>query len=116
MATMAIRWDWTDKMGECTMQGTKLNLYRGNAFVIALHEQGDRYSLAWFAADEQHMKNMLGLSKDYPGNDVADWGITYMKLDTRYKETTKLVQLLARAKMSITIELYEGGQDNETDE
>ncbi len=113
---MAIRWDWKDKMGECTMQGQILNLYRGNAFIIALHVKGDYYSLTWFAADENHMKNLLGLSKDYPGNDVEQWGITNMKLDTRYKETAKLVQLLARAKMNITIELYNGGQENAADE
>lgn len=94
------------------MNGDKINLYRGNAFIIAIYEWDDKYDLMWFAADEQHMKNMLGLSKDYPGNDVADWGITYMKLDTRYKETAKLVQLFARARMNITIELYDGGQDN----
>lgn len=98
------------------MQGQTLNLYRGNAFVIALHEKGDCYNLAWFAADENHMKNLLGLSKDYPDNDVEHWGITNMKLDTRYKETAKLVQLLARAKMNITIELYNGGQGNAADE
>lgn len=113
---MAIRWDWTDKMGECVMQGQTLNLYKGNAFVIALHEKGEHYHLVWFAADENHMKNLLGLSKNYPGNDVEQWGITYMKLDTRYKETAKLVQLLARAKMNITIELFNGGQKNAADE
>lgn len=99
-------------MGTCKMSGEELTLYKGNCLVIALHETGDKYSLRWFAADEQHMKNMLGLSKDYPGNDMADFGITYMKLDTRYKETAKLVQLFARARMNITIELYDGGQDN----
>lgn len=117
---MAITWDWTDKMGECEMQGKKLNLYRGNAFCIALNEftneEGtEQYYMEWFAADEEHMKNMLGLKKDYD-NIMEDWGITAIRLDTRYKETAKMVQLFARARMNITIELYERGKDNAANE
>lgn len=105
---MSLNWYWDKKMGTCTYNsGLKCNLYRGNAFVIAIHERDDNtYSLAWFAADEAHMKNMLGLTKDYKDNIVQDWGIVEFELNTEYKETAKLVTLLAKAKMKVEIKLY----------
>lgn len=104
---MALHWQWNDKMGvSVDKNGYIANLYRGNAFVIAVYENDDdTYSLAWFAADEAHMKALLGLTKDHT-NIFADWGITQLKLDTRYKETAKLVQMLAKSKTPIRIELY----------
>lgn len=104
---MALNWQWNDKMGECIYEnGHKSNLYRGNAFIIATNEFEDNtYNLAWFAADETHMKNMLGLTKGYD-NIFKDWGITEIKLDTSYKETAKFIQMIARSKTPIKIELY----------
>ena len=63
---MSLNWEWKDKMGTCTYEdGTKCNLYRGNAFTIAVYEdeKENTYQMVWFAADEAHMKNMLGLNK-----------------------------------------------------
>lgn len=103
---MSLNWEWKDKMGTCTYEdGTKCNLYRGNAFTIAIHEDSGYYNLAWFAADETHMKNMLGLNKGYE-NIMKKWGITQLELNTEYKETVKIVNLMAKAKMKITIKLY----------
>lgn len=103
---MSLNWKWEDKMGACTYEdGKKCNLYRGNAFVIAIYEDSGYYNLEWFAADENHMKNMLGLNKGYE-NIMKKWGITEIELNTEYKETVKIVNLMARAKMNITIKLY----------
>lgn len=103
---MSLNWQWSDKMGECThSNGLKTNLYRGNAFTIALYEKDNTYSLSWFAADEAHMKNMLGLTKGYD-NCFIDFGITEMRLNTKYKETAKLVQMLAKSRTPITVTLY----------
>lgn len=104
---MSLNWNWSDKIGSCTYNyGLKCNLYRGNAFVIAIHEREDHtYDLAWFAADEAHLKNLLGLNKGYD-NIMQDWGIVELELNTEYKETTKIVNLMAKAKMKITIKLY----------
>ena len=103
---MSLNWEWKDKMGTCTCEdGTTCNLYRGNAFVIAIYEDSGYYNLAWFAADENHMKNMLGLNKGYE-NIMKNWGITELELNTEYKETVKIVNLMAKAKMKITIKLY----------
>ena len=103
---MSLNWEWKDKMGTCTWKdGKTCNLYRGNALVIAIYENGKYYNLAWFAADETHMKNMLGLTKGY-NNIMKDWGITELELNTEYKETAKIVNLMSKAKMKITIKLY----------
>ena len=103
---MSLNWKWEDKMGTCTYEnGQKNNLYRGNAFTIAVYEDSEYYNLVWFAADENHMKNMLGLNKGYE-NIMKNWGITELELNTEYKETVKIVNLMAKAKMKITIKLY----------
>ena len=105
---MSLNWEWNDKMGTCTYEnGIKNNLYRGNAFTIAVYEneEDETYQLVWFAADENHMKNMLGLTKGYE-NVIEKWGIKELELNTEYKETVKIVNLMAKAKMKITIKLY----------
>ena len=104
---MSLNWQWTDKMGECEYDsGHVSNLYRGNAFVIAVNEfPNDTYSLAWFAADETHIKNQLGLTKGYD-NCFKEFGIKSLRLDTKYTETAKLCQMLARSKTPIQITLY----------
>ena len=110
---MALRWDWDDKMGTAThsaQSGTyEVNIYQGNALMIALNEweeDGTAYhSLAGFAADENHFKNILGLSKDYDGC-WDQMQITKIRLNTKYKSVPKIVQLLAKAKTQGQIELY----------
>lgn len=105
---MSLNWEWKKKMGECHYaNGAVANLYQGNALVIAVCEyEDDTYQLAWFACDENHMKNMLGLTKGYD-NDFRYFGITKLRLNVSYPNTSKLVTLIAKAKMPINIELYE---------
>lgn len=104
---MGLSWDWTDKMGTCTYDnGWESTLYRGNAFCIAInHLPDEMYNLAWFAVDEMHFKNLLGLTKGYDGC-FKDFHITKLKLNTKYRETAKMVTHLAKAKAEVTIELY----------
>ena len=106
---MALRWDWTDKMGECIYKdGTKVNLYQGNCLTIAVMEhENDTYNLCWFFADERHMRAILGLTKG-DDNIMKDWGIKRLRLDTRYKSVPEIVSTFAKAKMEIEIELYTG--------
>lgn len=112
---MALTWNWDKRMGTCTINGRELNLYKGNALCIAIDEKvdpenPDEYMLVWFASDKVHMRNMLGLSRGHD-NVMESWGITSMELDTNYKETGEIIQMLAKAKMEITITLYKGEED-----
>lgn len=111
---MSLNWEWSDKMGECIYDSSRqsaehpfvCNLYRGNAQIIAVNEFPDgTYSLAWFSADKQHLRNMLGLTKGHQ-NVFKDFEITKMRLNTRYKEVATIVSDFAKAKLPITIELY----------
>lgn len=107
---MALNWQWSDKLGEVEgKDGVKLTLYRGNAFCIAIYhyeKKGEKYyDLAWFAASEDHMKNMLGLNKGYE-ECFSSFGIETLRLNIERKESIKLVQLIAKAKQEIKIELY----------
>lgn len=104
---MSLNWDWKDKMGKCIYaNGAQCNLYRGNALAIAICEyDDDNYQLAWFACDEAHMKNMLGLTKGHV-NVFDGFGIVKIRLDLNHPGTAKLVNLLVKAKTRIPIELY----------
>lgn len=106
---MSLNWNWEDKIGECVYDnGQTSNIYRGNAFMIATTEYpDDTYTLAWFAADKNHMKNLLGLTKGCT-NVFMQFGIVEMSLSTKYPETAEMCAMLAKAKMNITIKLGEG--------
>lgn len=107
---MSLNWQWNDKIGKAVYNdGRVSNLYRGNAFCIAVNEWEDNgsqlYCVAWFFCDESHAKNCLGLSKGYDGC-FGEFDIKELHLNTKYTETAKLAQMLAKAKVNISIVLY----------
>ena len=108
---MSLNWTWHDVMGECAYtNGAKSTLYQGNAQIIAINHLPDNmYNLAWFSADKEHLRNMLGLTKSHDG--VLDenrrfFGIETIKLNTAYKSIPDIVKDFAKAKVNINIELY----------
>lgn len=111
---MSINWNWNDKMGKVTDErGFVSNLYRGNCFMIAINEFTNnegikQYSLAWFFADETHLKNCLGLTKEYKENSINDYHWKEFELNTEYAETWKFAKLIASQKLDkpITIKFY----------
>lgn len=105
---MALNWEWSDKMGECIYDsGAKANIYKGNAYMITVFEdeENNTYSMSWFASDRNHFKNLLGLG-EYRENAFADWDIVKIRLDSQYKHVPDIVQLIAKSKTKIDIELY----------
>ena len=80
---MALRWDFKHKAGTVTQEktGTR-NWYEGNGLMIVLNEWTEEgkefYSMYWFFADKEHMKNCLGLNKKqgYSDNMFEDDPIT----------------------------------------
>lgn len=105
---MSLNWKWTDKMGTCKHKdGHEYNLYKGNAFMIAVYEdeQNKTYGVNWFACDEKHMKNLMGIEKN-DSNLFEEYEITEFTLDTRYKETKKFINMAIDAKYKVTINLY----------
>lgn len=108
---MSLNWNWSDKMGSITFDnGHTMNLYQGNALMIGIWEfEDDTYTLGWYAADREHLKNMLGLTKGY-NNCIEDMGFKIIRLDTRYKAVPQILNDFAKAKIKVTFELYEGGK------
>ena len=102
---MALNWEWTDKMGEITIDGYNANLYKGNALCIAVGEKDDTYWLIWFAADKDHLKNMLGLTPGYE-ECFSHFNISKFKLNTAYKESKQIIDLIIKAKIPMEFELY----------
>lgn len=106
-----ITWEWNKKIGKVTYtHGRTDNLYKGNAQIIAVHEdeRHNDYFVSWFSADKNHLRNMLGLEKSYEGciSENRLFDIESIELDTKYKGVPDIVKDFARAKVDITIKLY----------
>lgn len=105
---MALTWNWNEKVGRIKMANQWYNLYTGNAFLIAIHEwetkEGEgRYDLVFFASDENHMKNMLGLTREYKDNIIANWEIQEIVEYVEYRCWEKINTLLTKSQMELTI-------------
>ncbi len=128
---MALQWDWNEKCGEATLietqkdgteQEYKINLYKGNAFMIAIFEYvgedgTEKYQLWSFWADKEHAKNCLGLNKKqgYDSNmyDTPYSRLTRIRLNKdKYPYVKELVPMLAQAFKNITIEIYSEEEQN----
>lgn len=118
---MALRWNFNERCGELvTVQRigeeermVEHPLYVGNCFLIALNEwdEGDQhmYSLYTFWADEQHMKNCLGLAKGKE-NIYEDGFDRWEKIrigKRNCRHYRKIVAALKKAFKGMTIEVYE---------
>jgi hypothetical protein len=105
---MSLNWQWDDKMGEVIYDnGERNTLYQGNALTIAVHHTDDGcYSLVWFAADKEHLRNLLGTAKGHE-NVMQHWGIRTIRLNTHYRSVPGIVSEFAKAKMPITVELFQ---------
>lgn len=118
---MALNWSWSEKCGELTVvQGEDeftLNLYQGNALLIALYEykkrEVDMYDMFTFWADKEHMKRCLGTAKKtknnawynmYDDNMLRFTKIRLNKAKNRYWKD--IVKEMATAFDDLTIELY----------
>ena len=123
---MALHWQWDEKVGEMTVdelhhddppRTIHLSLYRGNAFLIMLHEfkneKGEDVWTMWnFFADKQHMRNCLGLTKgDDDGNllDTPYVKLRKIKIDKKkygMSYTKELVRALVEAMPHVEIEVF----------
>lgn len=106
---MSLNWSWKDKIGEVRYpNGTTNNLYRGNALFIEVWEDNNTYQLVNFACDVDHFKNMLGLTDLHRGENLynTEFKPATYRLNTAYKSVAQIVQLFAKARTNVTIELY----------
>lgn len=104
-----LTWEWNKKIGKVKYtHGRTDDLYAGNAQMIAIHEENTSYFVSWFSVDKNHLRNMLGLEKGYEGciSENRLFEIENIELDTKYKGVPDIVKDFARAKIDITIKLY----------
>lgn len=123
---MSLNWEWNEKCGEITLEQYRndlgetkkfpLTLYKGNAFLIMLHEFKDEesgedmYNMAGFFLDKEHAKNCLGLNKKRGYGDniyQTDYQrISKLRINkNKYPYTKDLVQMFVQAFDNITIEV-----------
>lgn len=114
---MAITWHWSEQIGTWSFKDAitnntiKTNLYKGNAYLISIHEykkEGhDVYDVVNFWVDKDHMKNCLGLNKNT--NFIYDnWkenNITIYKDMITPKHLNEIISNLIKGFDEITINI-----------
>jgi hypothetical protein len=112
---MPVNWDWKAVKGKITWIGYNgktynVKLYQANclgALIYEFKENGqDMYRFMGFWNDLNHLKRCLGLAKNYDNikENVYDGVIKKIKLNTYYKDSTKIAELFALAGHKV--ELY----------
>lgn len=110
---MAVNWNWNKKIGVATMlnhdgKKYKLNIYEANCLGALIYEFKDEngkamYQFYGFWNDIKHLKNCLGLSREYKDN-LYKGVMLKIKLNTFYKDCIKIATYFAKA--NIKVELY----------
>ena len=102
---MALRWNWSDKMGEYTLvqkqpDGKKrkftVNIYACNALAAFIYEYkandgSDRYTLEGFFLDNAHVRRIVKSC----GKPLED-GVKSIRLNIWYKEARNLMRTLTK--------------------
>lgn len=111
---MAVNWNWKDKRGEVIIKNElddkkyKINIYIGNCLMVWIYDYKDEetkknmYQFYSYFLDYNHLKNCLGMSKNYKDNILKN--VCKIKLNTYYKDSLKIAALFA--KSGIKVELY----------
>lgn len=112
---MSVNWNWKQKKGVIywkTFKGikAKVNLYNANCLGALINEFKDKeteermYEFIGYWNDELHLKDCLGLTKQFKGKNLYKDTITKIKLNTYYKDWIKIARNFA--KSGIKVELY----------
>lgn len=109
---MAVNWNWKHKMGVITCYNKtsnskyKVNIYSANCLGALIYEfksnGKDKYEFWGFWLDKKHLKNCLGLAKNY--DCIYQDIIIKIKLNTFYKDCIKIAEYFSKA--NIKVELY----------
>ena len=113
---MAYNWEWKHKMGEIFYDKWHYNLYQGNGYMIAIDEWTDekdgaeKYQVAWFFCDKEHMRRCLGIAKD--SYDMFEGNVD--RLILYYDECDNLkniIDMFSQTQPNIVIEIHPTNPD-----
>ena len=111
---MAVTWNWKEKLGTVEWKEfephVEVNVYRGNCLFVMIfeyeEEKVEKYLFCGFMNDIDHLKRCIGLEENIHeemNNIYKDvWG--KWKLNTYYKESIKIAEILSIA--GFPVELY----------
>lgn len=112
-----LRWQFDSSIGTVTEvypNGNEFTytLYKGNAFMIALYQydyQEDgtfTWSMHWFWADKEHMKNCLGVGKNSNDGSIYEGKILRFKFNEKANKSDlrELVCALVKSDQAFSIE------------
>lgn len=119
---MAVNWNWEHKKGFYLIKENfgemekvfKVNIYCGNCLGVEIYDFKDeddnkKYQFVGWWNDEKHLNNLLGLSKEYKG-DNSYANVIEIHLFTKYKDWEKIARRFAKAKIKVVLEYEEEQQ------
>ena len=115
---MSVNWNWNYKKGYMVIErendeGKKfrfnVNIYSANCLGALIYdyknEKGeDMYTFWGFWNDIEHLRNCLGISKKYKGENLYKGEVKEIRLNINYKDSIKIAE--AFAKSGIKAVLY----------
>ena len=114
---MPVNWSWKDRKGIITFideldnsKKYKCSLYCANCLGAIIYEWYDKeektrkYQFMGWWSDVKHLKNLLGLSKEYKNDCYYKKRVDKIRLNTFYKDSIEIAKLFAKAH--IKVELY----------
>lgn len=129
---MSVNWLWKSKIGEMEIEKEwngettryTLDVYKGNCLYVCIYESEEmkkngKYQFYSFINDIQHLKNCLGLSKEYKENILQE--IKMIRFDISMREKQKytfndilnMSKLFARAGIPVYLDNYNYYKINE---
>ena len=115
-----VNWNWNQRLGVIAIKDAfdgrkvKVNLYVGNCLGVMINEwynkeeKKKQWQFVGYWNDETHLKNLLGLTKEYKGSNYYkdDQEVAEIRLNTYYADAIKIAKLFARVNIK-TILYYQ---------
>ena len=117
---MPVNWNWKHRKGIITFidelepkKKYKCNIYCANCLGAIIYEWYDKekkemmYQFMGFWSNEKHLKNLLGLTKEYKDNSYYKTRVKKIRLNTFYKDNIQIAKLFAKAHIPVELFYFE---------
>jgi len=107
---MAVTWSWKKRIGSIyffdEVNGKyKVNIYAGNCLGVLIFEyKSDNKNLFQFYSfwnDEEHLKNILGLTKKFKDNIYKN--CLQLKINGNYEKHNQIIKHFIKAKIPVNV-------------
>ena len=112
-----LTWNWNKRIGVIAIKDPldnkrrSINIYKTNCLGALINEWYDKqekkrmYQVVGFWNDEKHLKNQLGLTKEFKDDNYFKDTLNTIeiRLNTYYSDTMKVAKWFAKAKIKVVL-------------